>query len=80
MQLIISPNAFLPFLLLLLLSSYRASVDNALVDYEKRTFEEEMKYIEKISECCYRIKKGFVPNMKVRSRGCSCFACSCLAC
>jgi hypothetical protein len=43
----------------------RASVDNALVEYEKRTYAQEMSYIEKVSECCYRIKKGFVPNMKV---------------
>lgn len=30
-----------------------------------RQYNEELKYIEKISDCCYRIKKGFQPNMKV---------------
>lgn len=30
-----------------------------------RSFDEECNYLEKISSCCYRIKKGFVPNMKV---------------
>uniref|UniRef100_A0A1L8DAT5 RNA-splicing ligase RtcB homolog n=1 Tax=Nyssomyia neivai TaxID=330878 RepID=A0A1L8DAT5_9DIPT len=30
-----------------------------------RPYEEELKYIEKISPTCYRIKKGFQPNMKV---------------
>ncbi len=31
-----------------------------------RTFDEECKYLEKMSGCAYRIKIGFVPNMKVR--------------
>ncbi|XP_003384129.1 PREDICTED: tRNA-splicing ligase RtcB homolog [Amphimedon queenslandica] len=30
-----------------------------------RTYDEECSYLEKISNCSYRIKKGFVPNMKV---------------
>ena len=30
-----------------------------------RTFDEEMKYIEKMSGNTWRIKKGFVPNMNV---------------
>jgi hypothetical protein len=24
-----------------------------------------MAYIEKMSDCCYKIKRGFVPNMRV---------------
>ena len=50
----------------MLTRAHRAGVDNALVEYEKRTFEQEMAYIEKVSNCCYKIKKGFVPNMRVR--------------
>uniref|UniRef100_A0A1B0GHR4 RNA-splicing ligase RtcB homolog n=1 Tax=Lutzomyia longipalpis TaxID=7200 RepID=A0A1B0GHR4_LUTLO len=30
-----------------------------------RPYDEELKYIEKISPTCYRIKKGFQPNMNV---------------
>lgn len=30
-----------------------------------RTYEEELSYIERISDCCWRIKKGFQPNMNV---------------
>lgn len=30
-----------------------------------RTYDEECKYLEKISSCAYRIKKGFVDDMKV---------------
>ena len=30
-----------------------------------RTYDEECSYLEKVSNCAYRIKKGFVPNMKV---------------
>uniref|UniRef100_A0A0X3P9V5 RNA-splicing ligase RtcB homolog n=1 Tax=Schistocephalus solidus TaxID=70667 RepID=A0A0X3P9V5_SCHSO len=30
-----------------------------------RTYEEELKFIERISPVCWKIKKGFVPNMKV---------------
>lgn len=30
-----------------------------------RQYQEELKYLEKINECCWRIKKGFQPNMKV---------------
>jgi len=30
-----------------------------------RSFDEEMTYLEKESSYCWRIKKGFVPNMKV---------------
>ncbi len=43
-----------------------SAVENALVQYEERTYAQEMKYIEQVSPCCYRIKKGFVPNMRVR--------------
>lgn len=45
--------------------SESASTDNALVEYEKRTFSEECKYLEKVSDVCWKVKKGFVPNMKV---------------
>lgn len=38
------------------------------MQYERRTYEEEMKYLEKITPTCYRIKKGFVPNMRVEGR------------
>lgn len=30
-----------------------------------RQYQEEIKYLEKITETCWRIKKGFQPNMKV---------------
>ena len=30
-----------------------------------RTFDEEVKFLEKISPECWKIKKGFVPNMQV---------------
>lgn len=30
-----------------------------------RQYEEELKYIERIDACSWRIKKGFQPNMKV---------------
>lgn len=30
-----------------------------------RQYQEELNYLEKISECCWKIKKGFQPNMKV---------------
>lgn len=31
-----------------------------------RTYAEECAYLEKLSDCSYRIKKGFVPNMNVK--------------
>ena len=31
-----------------------------------RTYNEELKYLEKVSANSWKIKKGFVPNMKVR--------------
>ena len=31
-----------------------------------RTYEEECSYLEPVSSCSFRIKKGFVPNMNVR--------------
>jgi hypothetical protein len=34
-----------------------------------RTYDEENKYLEKINGCSYRIKKGFVPGMNVRTGG-----------
>ena len=33
---------------------------------KSRTYEEEMSYIERITDYSFRIKKGCVPNMKVR--------------
>ena len=30
-----------------------------------RSFSEECSYLEQVSSYSYRIKKGFVPNMKV---------------
>jgi len=30
-----------------------------------RSFAEEQKFLEPVSKCKYRIKPGFVPNMKV---------------
>ena len=30
-----------------------------------RSHDEELKYLEKINDYSWRIKKGFVPNMKV---------------
>eukprot|EP00047_Mylnosiga_fluctuans_P015134 m.43700 g.43700 ORF g.43700 m.43700 type:complete len:523 (+) comp5789_c0_seq3:27-1595(+) len=44
------------------------TTDTALVKYEKRTYEQEMGFLEKITPTCYRIKKGFVPNMRVEGR------------
>ena len=32
---------------------------------EKRTYEEEISYIKKLTENKYEISPGFVPNMKV---------------
>ncbi len=32
-----------------------------------RSYNEELTYLEKISNCSWRVKKGFVPNMKVRN-------------
>ena len=30
-----------------------------------RSFNEELGFLERINQNCWRIKKGFVPNMKV---------------
>ena len=46
-------------------SAHSTTKENALVEDEQRTFDEEMGYIKQISPCCYTIKKGCVPNMKV---------------
>jgi hypothetical protein len=35
-----------------------------------RTYDEELKFLEKVSSTGWRIKKGFVPNMKVMSQSC----------
>jgi len=34
-----------------------------------RSFDEEMKFLDKVSPTCWKIMKGFVPNMKVRYVG-----------
>ncbi|TNN31751.1 tRNA-splicing ligase RtcB [Liparis tanakae] len=34
-----------------------------------RSYNDELQYLEKISGNCWRIKKGFVPNMQVSRRG-----------
>lgn len=31
-----------------------------------RSYNDELQFLEKISKNCWRIKKGFVPNMQVR--------------
>lgn len=33
-----------------------------------RTYEEECAYLEKVSPCEWRIKKGFVSNMLVKTK------------
>lgn len=38
------------------------------VTMPNRTYAQSMKYIERIEGCSFRIKKGFVPNMKVDGR------------
>ena len=30
-----------------------------------RTYDDELEYLERINDHCWRIKKGFQPNMKV---------------
>ena len=30
-----------------------------------RTYDDELKYLERLNDYSWRIKKGFVPNMKV---------------
>ncbi len=49
-----------------ILTDRTGTTDTALVSYEKRSYKEEMTFLEKITPTCYRIKKGFVPNMRVR--------------
>lgn len=31
-----------------------------------RSYNDELQYLDKIGTNCWRIKKGFVPNMQVR--------------
>lgn len=33
-----------------------------------RSYNDELQYLDKIDKNCWRIKKGFVPNMHVRGR------------
>ena len=35
-----------------------------------RTYEDELEYLERINDHCWRIKKGFQPNMKVEVWSC----------
>lgn len=37
-----------------------------------RSYNDELQYLDKIDKNCWRIKKGFVPNMRVRGRGPGC--------
>ena len=32
-----------------------------------RSFDEEMKFLDKVTPTCWKIKQGFVPNMNVCS-------------
>ena len=32
-----------------------------------RSYQDELNYLERINEYSWRIKKGFVPNMRVRA-------------
>lgn len=34
-----------------------------------RSYNDELQYLDKIDKNCWRIKKGFVPNMHVRGGG-----------
>lgn len=34
-----------------------------------RSYNDELQYLDKIDKNCWRIKKGFVPNMHVRGVG-----------
>lgn len=34
-----------------------------------RSYNDELQYLDKIDKNCWRIKKGFVPNMHVREGG-----------
>lgn len=35
-----------------------------------RNYNDELQFLEKMSSTCWRIKKGFVPNMQVSSVSC----------
>lgn len=37
-----------------------------------RSYNDELQYLDKIDKNCWRIKKGFVPNMRVRGTGPGC--------
>jgi hypothetical protein len=43
------------------------SFDSQTIEIMPRTYDEELKFIERINGNCWRIKKGFVPNMNVRT-------------
>lgn len=39
--------------------------ENTDVRMPRRTYEQEMEFIERVSPCQFRVKQGFVPNMRV---------------
>lgn len=47
------------------LSKYLLHSCYCAIEAMARSYSEECNYLEQISPCCYKIKKGFVPNMKV---------------
>lgn len=38
-----------------------------------RSYNDELQFLDKINKNCWRIKKGFVPNMQVRPGGIAAF-------
>lgn len=34
-----------------------------------RSYNDELQFLDKLDKNCWRIKKGFVPNMHVRGEG-----------
>ncbi|EYC14114.1 hypothetical protein Y032_0041g349 [Ancylostoma ceylanicum] len=63
-----SYRLFLPLLCLQLDSRKRVLRGRDDFTTMPRTFEEECAFIERVSECKFKIKKGFVPNMNVECR------------
>eukprot|EP01147_Barroeca_monosierra_P003096 gene3096-5866_t len=45
-----------------------AKVTSSNIQQENRSFREEQNYLSQLSPCCWQIKKGFVPNMRVEGR------------
>ncbi|EGD74165.1 hypothetical protein PTSG_06172 [Salpingoeca rosetta] len=46
----------------------KGKVTTSNVETKSRSFKDEQEYLEQLSPCCWRIKKGFVPNMRVEGR------------